>query len=257
MNAALPVDPGSVLLGYVHGNEVAHSWHLSLLDLVKWDSGHEGRVMRGGFLAMRHGTGGIVQARNDVALQFLTGTDAEWLFWIDTDMGFAPSTVDQLVASADPIERPVMGGLCFVSKEVELDGLGGFRVTPTPTLYRWSQIREDVSVFEPWKDYPRNEVVQVDATGSACILLHRSVMQAVFDEYATFYSRIPNPGIGQLLSEDLSLCVRMAALEIPIHADTSVKTTHFKPQWVQEADYDRASAQAAGGWQAEFQAAMR
>ena len=251
------VDGGSVLLGYVHGNEVAHSWHLSLLDLVKWDASHEGRVMRGGFMAMRHGTGGIVQARNDVALQFLQRSDAEWLFWIDTDMGFAPSTVDRLVAAADPDTRPVMGGLCFVSKEVELDGLGGFRVTPVPTLYRWATLGEDIRGFEPWKDYPRNQVVPIDATGSACILIHRSALQAVFDKFGTFYSRIPNEGTGQLLSEDLSLCVRLAALEIPIHADTSVKTTHFKPQWVQEADFDHAHATGGGGWQSEFQAAMR
>ena len=251
------VDPGSVLLGYVHGNEVAHSWHLSLLDLVKWDASHEGRVMRGGFMAMRHGTGGIVQARNDVALQFLTGTNAEWLFWVDTDMGFAPSTVDRLVAAADPEERPVMGGLCFVSKEVQLDGLGGFRTRAVPTLYRWATLGEDIKGFEPWEDYPRNQVVPIDATGSACILLHRGALERVFEKYGTFYSRIPNEGTGQLLSEDLSLCVRLAALEVPIHADTSVKTTHFKPQWVQEADFDHARATGGSSWQSEFQAALR
>lgn len=253
----LQVDRGSVLLGYVHGNEVAHSWHLSLMDLVKWDASHEGRVMRGGFMAMRHGTGGIVQARNDVALSFLTRTNAEWLFWIDTDMGFAPSTVDQLVAAADPVERPVMGGLCFVSKEVELDGLGGFRTRPVPTLYRWAELGDDIRGFSPVEDYPRNEVIPIDATGSACILLHRDALTAVFEKYGTFYSRIPNEGTGQLLSEDLSLCVRLGALEVPLHANTAVKTTHFKPQWVQEADYDRERAVAGSGWQAEFQAAMR
>lgn len=241
------VEAGSVLLGYVHGNQVTHSWHLSLLDLVKWDASHEGRIMRGGFMAMRHGTGGIVQARNDVALQFLTRSTAEWLFWIDTDMGFAPSTVDQLVASADPDERPVMGGLCFMSKEVGLDGLGGFRTQPVPTLYRWVKLTEDIHGFQPWMEYPRNQVVPIDGTGSACILIHRSALERVFEEYGTFYSRVPNEGTGQLLSEDLSLCARFGALGIPIHADTSVKTTHFKPQWVQEADYATYERQVTGG----------
>lgn len=251
------VEPGSVMFAYVHGNDIKHSWMLCKDELWKWDAQHEGRVMRGGFMAMRHGTGGIVQARNDVALQFLTRTNAEWLFWVDTDMGFLPDTVDQLVASADPVERPVMGGLCFVVKEVELDGMGGFRTRPVPTLYRWATLGEDIRGFEPWEDYPRNEVVPIDATGSACILIHRTALAAVFEKFGTFYSRVPNEGTGQLLSEDLSLCVRLAALEIPVHANTAVRTTHAKTQWVGEADFDTFQGAASGGWQAEFQAAMR
>jgi len=239
------VEPGSVLLAYVHGEDIKHSWQLSKESLLQWDASHEGRLMRGGYMAMRFGTGGIVQARNDVALQFLLGhgesrTRAEWLFWVDTDMGFYPDTVDRLVESADPETRPVMGGLCFVSKEVAMDGMNGFRIQPVPTLYRWVSLTDEIHGFQPWYDYPRDQVVPIDGTGSACILIHRSALQQVFDEYGTFYSRIPNKGTGQLLSEDLSLCARLGALGIPIHANTAVKTTHCKPQWLQEADYDAA-----------------
>lgn len=228
---------GSVLLAYVHANEVAHSWHLSMVDLLGYDLSHEQRVMRGGFHAMRCGTGGIVQARNDVALRFVEKAEAEWLFWIDTDMGFAPSTIDRLVAAADPAERPVVGGLCFAQREYEADGLGGFRVRPMPTLYRWRQVSDDVGGFASWEDYPRDQVVQVDGTGSACILIHRTAMEAVIAETGSAYSRMVNPGTSQLLSEDLSFCARLAQLQIPLHVDTSVKTTHLKPQWVAEGDY--------------------
>jgi hypothetical protein len=250
-------DAGSVLLAYVHSNEVAHSWHLSMVDLLGWDLAHERRVMRGGFHAMRCGTGGIVQARNDVAAQFVEKSDAEWLFWIDTDMGFGPSTVDRLVEAADADERPVVGGLCFAQREYESDGLGGFRVRPMPTIYRWAEMAPGVSGFSAWEDYPRDQVVRADGTGSACILIHRSVVERVLTEYDTCYGRMSNPGTGQLLSEDLSFCARLVMLDIPLHVDTSVKTTHLKPQWVAEADFLRSGNAAGMGWQGEWMAAMR
>lgn len=104
------------------------------MDMLAWDVSHEQRVMRGGFLAMRCGTGGIVTARNEVAARFLE-RDAEWLLWVDTDMGFTADTADRLLAAADPTERPIVGALCFAQHEYATDGMGGFRTRPRPTLY--------------------------------------------------------------------------------------------------------------------------
>ena len=64
---------------------------------------NHGRVIRGGYMGVRYGTGGIVEARNTVARRFLSRDRADWLFWIDTDMGFAPDTIDRLIANADPV----------------------------------------------------------------------------------------------------------------------------------------------------------
>lgn len=228
---------GSVCLAYVHSNEVAHSWHLSVMDLLAYDIGHEQRVMRGGFLAMRCGTGGIVSARNETAAMFLKG-DAEWLLWVDTDMGFAPDTADRLLASADPVERPIVGGLCFAQQEYAPDGMGGFRTRPSPTLYQWAQTGDERQGFTAWLDYPRDELTQVAATGSACILIHRDVFTKVADQYGpAWYARMTNPTTSQLLSEDLSFCAKAVACGYPIHVDTRVKTSHLKPVWLGERDY--------------------
>jgi hypothetical protein len=43
--------------------------------------------------------------------------------------------------------------------------------------------------------------------------------------------------MGQVLSEDLSLCLRAGALDIPVHVHTGVKTTHQKTLWLAEDDY--------------------
>lgn len=239
-----PVVDGSVCLAYVHANEVAHSWHMSMLELFGWDLSHERRVMRGGFLAMRCGTGGIVAARNEVAERFLAG-DAEWLFWLDTDMGFAPDTLDRLIAAADPVDRPIVGGLCFAQQEYTGDGLGGYRTRACPTLYQWVQVGDGQEGFTAWHDYPRDQLVPVAGTGSACILIHRGVLEKVADQYGpNWYSRMVNPSTQQLISEDLSFCAKAAAVGFPVHVDTGVKTSHLKPIWLAEGDY---RPPAAGG----------
>lgn len=227
---------GTVCLAYVHANEVAHSWHLSTMDLLMYDAAHAQRIVRGGFLAMRCGTGGLIAARNEVAATFLK-RDAEWLWWVDTDMGFTADTVDRLVAAADPVDRPIVGGLCFAQHEYATDGLGGFRTRPRPTLYRWANL-DGQSGLAVWEDYPRDELVEVSATGSACILIHRTVLEKIASTYGpVWYSRVQNPDTGQLLAEDLSFCMRALELGFRVHVDTRVKTSHLKPIWLAEDDY--------------------
>lgn len=228
---------GSVCLAYLHDVEVAHSWHQSVMAMLTWDVAHDQRLVRGGYLAMRCGSGHLVQARNKAAAEFLAG-DAEWMFWLDTDMGFAPDTLDQLLASADPEERPVVGALCFAQQEHAQDGLGGFLTRPVPTLYRWMEDQDGHSGFNSWADYPADELVEVAGTGSACILIHRQALLAVKARYGpAWYSQMSNPSTGQILSEDLSFCAKLRVCDIPVHVDTRVKTSHLKPVWLGEVDY--------------------
>lgn len=240
----------AVTIAYVHANEVAHSWHRSLIDLVGWDLTHEQRVVRGGWLAIRCGTDGLPASRNEAASLFLAGKDAEWLWWIDTDMGFAPDTVDQLLAAADPVERPIVGGLCFAQREMDPDGMGGYRTGPGPTIYDWAEVG-DQSGFAMRRQYEPDALVRCQATGSACILIHRSVLERVHDQFGTWYDRAPNPTTGKQFGEDISFCMRAGSLGIPIHVHTGVKTTHLKPIWLAEADFlatrDRQPEYAAGG----------
>lgn len=228
------VTPAAVTAAYVHDIEVAYSWHASFLELISHDIAHDARVIRGGYMGVRYGTGGIVEARNTIVRRFLANNRADWLWWVDTDMGFAPDTIDRLVAAADPVERPVVGGLCFANREVSSDGMGGYRTTAVPTIYYYSE-KDGKAGFNAAADFPDDALIRCSGTGSACVLIHRSALQAVFDEYGdTWYHTIPNPtqGPGWTYSEDLAFCIRLGALGIPVHVHTGVKTTHLKPIWL-------------------------
>jgi hypothetical protein len=63
------------------------------------------------------------------------------------------------------------------------------------------------------------------------------VFEKIQAEHGTWYDRVKNTTMGQTLSEDLSLCLRALALDIPVHVHTGVKTTHQKVLWLAEDDY--------------------
>jgi hypothetical protein len=237
---------GSVAIAWVHSTENAYSWTQSLLDL-------QGRLMVSGrsgrMFGMRFSSGGgLPLARNKAVAHFLEG-DEEWLFWIDTDMGFKPEALEQLLEVADPDVRPVVGGLCFTNVETAEDGLHGFATFPIPTVYRWAKNPDGSVGFVSWHDYPRDELYECDATGSAFILIHRSVFEKMLDKNGpNWYAQIPNPAAGGMFGEDMSFCIQCHEIDVPVFVHTGVKTSHLKPVWLSEVHFDmwRDAASAAG-----------
>lgn len=221
-------------IAYVHDTDVAHSWHRSVTDMLMYDLGNEQRLFRGGFIAVRYSTGGIIRARNEAVDMFMSAKDSPWLFWTDTDMGFAPDTVDRLIAAADPVERPIMGALAFSSKEIRPDGLGGYWTQPIPTVLDWTVTPSGEAGFAARFGYEHDSVVRCSGTGAACIVVHRSVFETLGPNP---YEPLRNPTTGDLLGEDLSFCARAAEHDIPVHVHTGVKTSHLKPIWMAETQY--------------------
>ena len=228
-----------VLLAYVHSGEtVAYSWHESMMGLAFHfvQSEHFGAK-----LPIRYGTGGLVQARNKAVDILLEQNELDWLFWIDTDMGFEPSIVDDLMVHADPLERPVVGALCFINHEVHDDGYNGSATMPKPTIFNWAKNPDGTTGFVPNMHYQRDALVKCDATGSAAVVIHRSVFEKIRDRNGgNYYGHIALPDEDVPLSEDLSFCVRCVEEDVPIHIATGVKTTHYKPRWLSERDLDMA-----------------
>lgn len=235
-----------VALAYVHADAGrVTSFEDSLAAMKDWDATH-GKYLSQRF-AVRYGTDGIVAARNQVAAQMVT-SDCDWLLWVDTDMGFDADALDKLLMVADPVARPVVGGLCFAARQYAHDGMNGYWTRPQPTLYDWKDNPDGGSGFVITPMYPVNALMQVSATGSAFILIHRSVFERIAETVipgtaekigAAWYDRTPAPN-GELLGEDISFCVRANLAGIPVHVHTGVRTSHYKAQWLQEKDHWRS-----------------
>lgn len=225
--------PGTVAVGYLHPGHVSHCFSASLTELMFWDQAHHARIVAHshGHIPKETGAGHIHAGRNEIARAFLDKSEAEWLWYIDSDMGFAPDAVDRLVNSADPDERPVVGGLAFAQKSAGPAPMGARRNRATPTLYRAAEVDDRIG-FVPMFDYPADSVVKVQATGAACLLIHRTVLERVREEYGDrWFSHLEVPkgehGFTEF-GEDMSFCLRLIALDVPIWVDTGVKTTHDK-----------------------------
>lgn len=174
----------------------------------------------------------LPDARNETVRGFLDHSPCDWLLVVDSDMGFPPDTAERLIAAADPVERPIMGALCFAQKPNYADPLtGARRFSLYPTLFTWHDLPDKVGVLA-MHDYPRDQVVKVAATGAACFVVHRVVLESMRDKYGDqWFSKIKHPTPpphGTEFSEDLSFFIRAQACDFPVHVHTGVKTSHDK-----------------------------
>lgn len=236
---------GLVTVGYLHPGHLAACFAQSLQDLLLHDITNHQRIVSHPFgqFSKECGSGGIVAGRNQLAKLMCDDSPAEWLFMVDSDMGFAGDTVERLIEVADPVERPVVGGLAFAHKT---DGRGSFygvKYLAQPTLYSFVETADKVGVV-PSFDYPRDELVPVDATGGACMLIHRTALEAVRERYGdSWFDTIKLPKGDVTFSEDLSFCLRLQLCDIPLFVHTGIKTTHDKGGvFLDEEFFDRQQA---------------
>lgn len=225
----------SVIPAFLDNHQWSACFGLSWTDLMLHDQAGPGHIVRPGGMYLREvcGTMGVAAGRNKVARQFL-GTGADWLFMVDTDMGFAPDTVSRLVESATVNESLVLGALAFALKrdtDLAPAPFFGQRFRIVPTLYSFHNVAETGEKgFRPIDKYRRDAHQSVAGTGAACLLMHREALEAVGPDPFTPMVIKGGGGNGtdRTFSEDLSFCVRVAAAGIGLGVDTSIKTTHHK-----------------------------
>lgn len=191
-------------LAFVHSGSVRAEFMLSVIGLLQ----RPDPSPLAAYFALQHGPV-LTQARNHVARQFMK-SGHDWLWMVDTDMVFDPDTLSRLVAAADPDSAPIVGALCHglnISGDV------------IPTLYSLA-VGELPQAIEPKPD----TLMQVDATGCACLLVHRSV----FERLGNFpFRQVITPTCEY--SEDLSFCIHARAHDIPVYVHTGIKVGHIKP----------------------------
>ena len=207
-----------VVIGYVHGGIVRAEFAASLLAVCM-----EGATPVDSVIAVGSGPN-ISTARNMVARSFLEDQAAPWLFMADTDMWFPADTADRLIAAAHPEKRPVVGGLCYSQNT---DNGGG---EPYSTMYELAESPDGEICFVRYKKWPDDTVVQVAATGAACLLIHRDALLAMekraADRAAPWFRE--SVAGSALIGEDLTFCLRLGAAGIPVHVHTGVKAGHMK-----------------------------
>jgi len=160
----------------------------------------------------------------------------DWIIFIDDDMTWQPDAIAKLVETHRTHQLDMVGGLCFQRGDPY-----------QPTLYmRESPTEGNYMFLEHWED---GEVVEVDATGMAFVLITTRLLKAIAGEFpplevrqrnrAPAYFRWDERGFG----EDLTFCQDAKQTGAKIFVDTSIKVGHVGEMLVTEETFLRELAE--------------
>ncbi len=230
-----------VVIGYCRPETVDGSFFDAVTNLLLHDREHGAHVAA--TIGMESGPR-IAKARCEVVRAFLEHTDAAWLCWLDTDMVPPPDMIERLLEHAEPATHPIVGGLCFA----------GGRTKIVPTIYVIHNDNDAQTIeSETMLSYPDDMLIEVGGTGSACVLIHRTVFERIAEMMGADH---PLPWYQDVIvdkkdwGEDLIFCLRARAADARVWIHTGVKVGHRKKWTIDERaflSYAQRLDAAAGG----------
>lgn len=144
----------------------------------------------------------VDNARNLIVRRFLA-TDYEWLLMIDSDNVPPPNVLDLLKHG-----KKIVGAACFSSQ----------RNIPYPLIIK----KRGAAYGVKWDIGPLTEV---DATGAACILIHREVLERMRPPWFEFGRN--EQGI-ITYSEDFVFYRRAKEMGYKVYVDPRIQCKHYK-----------------------------
>lgn len=206
-----------VVIGNINPGEVSSAFVDCLLRTVAYDRGNGNRIAGWNFVQVSAN----VSAGRNALVEWFLDSPAQWLVQIDSDMAWTPDSVHRLLEQADPVERPIVGGLCF-AQEADTGMIW-------PTMFDLAGTEENIE-FIRYDEWEPDALLPVGSTGAAFLLTHRSVCEAIRDHgFSAAYPWFQEREIGGRRSgEDVSFCLRAAAVGAKVHVATSVAIGHIK-----------------------------
>lgn len=219
----------SVLLAWLDPGDTAGGFTASLAGMLIHDANHGRHLVGGtGNVVRLESSPRIATARNYLVRSFLAWpTEPRWLLMLDADMTFGNDLLDRLLATAKRTQARIVGGLCFAG------GRAGGNIYPT--LY--SLIDEDgaanVKIIDDW---PAGADISVDATGGACLLMHRSLFAEMESRYPGPHPWFAETWLGETqIGEDITFCLRARRMGEKVVVATGVELGHVKRYEVNQA----------------------
>lgn len=234
-------EPAGLALSFLSGGQIQHETTVSMLHLLIHDGLRHGRIGKHGAVVAAHSSPRIAAGRNGIVRDFLKlPPSVKYHAWVDSDMTFEPWAFDTLIETMERFDLGIVGGLCFVGGRGQGDMY--------PTIYVLDP-RPDEAVklrMNVVGHYPKESVVECDATGAAFMVVRRDVYLKVGQKYARLGDGNPNPNPwfqdgtheGSDNGEDIVFCVRARLNGFKVGVDTRVKTGHIKHYELDEAGYE-------------------
>ena len=197
---------------------------MDLIHVAREKGGHFDHMVQVGNVGL------TTRSRNVVVKTFLETTDADWLLMIDSDERLKLETWHKLIDAAHDKDRPIVSGLVFAAFFDDEDGL-----RPVPTIYKMDMEKG----LQPIDAYPTDELIEVDAVGTGCILIHRKVLldmqsQATPNQGKDWAWFVEGAIDGTYFGEDLLFSKRLKSMGYKIFAHTGAILPHHKQFWLDD-----------------------
>ena len=146
----------------------------------------------------------------------------DWLLWVDSDIVLNLDSMAKLWKTADKVNRPVVSGVYFISKENE-----GTLMKPYPALFN------NVSEFQIQYIHPLpdNEVIKVDQAGFGFTLMHKSIIPKMREKHGNvsyFAEQAGSSEDDHYIGEDIIFFRKLQEAGVPLHAHTGALVKHMK-----------------------------
>lgn len=203
-----------VTFGLIDGDNVSGSFTLGLLEAI-FDTDVPFSS------ALRHRSVFIAQNRRNLLHNWLTTTDSEWLFWVDSDIVLNKVAVEKIWNAADKDLSPIVSGLYFYPIQDDK------KIVIKPCLYNFSN---DPHAAVSIEDFEKDSIVKIEASGFGCLLMHRSAIEKLISlsGYVDFFGINAVSNLSTE-SEDFNFFSYLLKYNIPVYAHTGAIVDHVKP----------------------------
>lgn len=149
----------------------------------------------------------IYAARNEIATAAIQA-DADYVFWLDSDMVFKPDILVKMMATLKENDLDILTGLYFR------------RVPPySPVLFDELDIDGQACKFSEFDTIPEG-LFEVGGCGFGCVLMKTDVFFDVQSKHGNMFAPIGNNG------EDVAFCWRARDCGFKIYCDPNVICGH-------------------------------
>ena len=154
-------------------------------------------------------------------------TDFDWLLWVDSDIVLTNEALQKVWESAHPVERPIVSGTYFISKQMESSIM-----QPYPALFMKHE-GGDKYLMSYVHPLPPDQLLKVDYAGFGFLLMHRSVADKMREHHGDISFFIEsmdeaNNDKDTFVGEDIQFFMKMREAGIPLHVHTGATVKHMK-----------------------------
>lgn len=153
-------------------------------------------------------------------------TNFDWLLWVDSDIVLTNEALQLVWKSAHAVERPIVSGTYFISKQMENSVM-----EPYPAVF--TAVEGDKYLMSYVHPLPPNELIRVDYAGFGFLLMHRSVadkMREFHGDISFFIESMDDSNTAKdtFIGEDIQFFMKMREAGIPLHVHTGATVKHMK-----------------------------